>query len=362
MAPSPEARWKTFPAMVRRNDGASLLVRAPNWIGDAVMCLPALEAAHRGQPDSAITVLAKPWVASVFRSNPAVTAVMEYDARGRHGGIVGRWRLAGDIRRRFGRALLFQNAFEAALIAFLARIPERYGYTTDGRGLLLTNGVKPPGKGTLYHHVDYYLDLVEKAGMGRRGTQLPRLYLEESEIAWGRKFLRDRGGDAASPLIGIAPGAAYGPAKQWPAERFAQAAALLSRERPLYPLLFGSRGDSEACRRVGDGIGTASLDLSGQTSLREAMALMSLCAVFITNDSGLMHVAAALGVPTVAIFGSTDPDRTGPLGERCAVLYKKVDCSPCFKRDCPTDFRCMESISADDVAESAMKLIGVRGE
>ena len=349
--------------MVRRDDGENLLVRVPNWIGDAVMCLPALDAVHRGQPDSAITVLAKPWVAPIFRCNPAITTVMEYDALGENRGALGKWRLTGEIRRRrFDRALLFQNAFEAALIAFLARIPERYGYTTDGRGLLLTEGVKPAGKEIAYHHVDYYLDLVEKVGLGRRGERSPRLYLEESEITWGRKFLSDKGVDEAVPLIGIAPGAAYGPAKQWPAERFSQIVELLSRERPLYPLLFGSRGDSEACRRVGDGIGSASptlsLDLSGKTSLREAMALMSLCAVFITNDSGLMHVAAALGVPTVAIFGSTDPNRTGPLGKRCSILYKKVDCSPCFKRECPTDFRCMESISADDVADSAIELIG----
>ncbi|MCP3677614.1 MAG: lipopolysaccharide heptosyltransferase II [Deltaproteobacteria bacterium] len=345
--------------MVRRDDGASLLVRAPNWIGDAVMCLPALDAVHRGQPDRAITILAKPWVAPLFYCNPAVTAVIEYDARGEHRGALGRWHLTGEIRRRrFDRALLFQNAFEAALIAFLARIPERCGYTTDGRGLLLTEGVRPPGKEILYHHVDYYLDLVERTGLGGRGERSPRLYLEEAEIERGRKFLRDRGVDVAAPLIGIAPGAAYGPAKQWPAERFAHVVAFLSRERPLYPLLFGSRGDQEACRCVGDGIGTASLDLSGKTSLREAMALMSLCTVIITNDSGLMHVAAALGVPTVAIFGSTDPDRTGPLGKRCTVLYQKVDCSPCFKRECPTDFRCMERIAVEAVAEAAMKLIG----
>jgi len=348
--------------MVKNDKEISLLVRVPNWIGDAVMCLPALDALGKRGAATGITVLAKPWVAPLFQSHPSISKVMIYDSGGRHGGLAGKWRLSTDLKRcGFDGALLFQNAFEAALISFLAAIPERYGYGTDGRGPLLTKRVKPAGKDVALHHVDYYLNLVTKLGLGSSGERYPRLHLAASEKQWGKEYLREKGVDERRPLIGFAPGAAYGPAKQWPAEKFSRVALALAERCGAYPVLFGSKGDREACRLVGRGIGENHLDLSGKTNLREAMAIMSRCAVFITNDSGLMHVSAALGVPTVAIFGSTDPRATGPLGRECAVLYRKVECSPCFKRECPTDLKCMEVISADEVIEAAMAYIGPSG-
>lgn len=334
-----------------------LLIRGTNWIGDVVMTLPALAALRQAFPGARITVLAKPWVAEVYRLSPDVDEVLLFAAPGRHAGLGGKLRLAGELRaRHFDAAILLQNAVEAAILARLAGIPLRAGYNSDARGLLLTHSVRRTAAIRQVHQIDYYLAMVGALGCPAAGRDV-RLrpgpaYAEIARTLFGRFGL-----DAARPLIGVAPGAAYGPAKKWFPERFANLADRLVGETGAQVLLFGSGGDRESTAAVQGSARHPFVDIAGQTDLKEAIALMARCALFLSNDSGLMHVAGALGIPTVAIFGSTNPVTTSPVGEKSVVIHHAVACSPCLKPVCPTDFRCMEGIGVEEVYQAARKLL-----
>jgi len=338
----------------------NILIRGTNWIGDAVLTLPALAAIRNTFPDARIAVLAKPWVAEVYALCPEIDEVLLYRRPGIHDGIAGLLRLAGELRiRRFDAAVLLQNAIEAAILSCLARIPVRAGYGTDGRGLLLTHSVqKRKGIGKV-HQTEYYVEMVTALGC-REATGEIRLATTPEHGPLAERLLEGLGLAGKHPLVGIAPGAAYGPAKRWLPERFAAVADRLIRDDGASILLFGSAGDKQAAESVVRQTSVPVADIAGQTDLREAIAVMARCDLFISNDSGLMHLAAALGIPTVAIFGSTNPATTGPVGKRSVVVRREVDCSPCLKTDCPTDFRCMEGISADDVLAAARNLLQKR--
>lgn len=340
-----------------------ILVRAPNWIGDAVMCLPAVESLKALYPAADITVLTKSRAVPVFRHNPAVRDIIEYDDRLKHSGIKGRIVLSGEIRERgFDLAVLFQNAFEAAFIAYVARIPERVGYARDLRTKLLTMPVPATKEIKSRHQVYYYLHIVEALGGAIPGSPVPRIRIAGDEKAWAEEFLRKNGLDKKI-LIGAAPGASYGPAKRWMPEHFAEALNDFSSRRAAVPIIFGGVEDAEICKLVSDLLQGKHLNLAGSVNLRQFMAILSFLNVFITNDSGPMHISCALGVPTVAIFGSTDPALTGPLGERARVIIKKADCSPCFERECLyNDFRCLTSIKPEEVLELAESLLAKGGE
>jgi len=344
-----------------------ILVRATNWVGDAVMTLPATEALAGICPQARLTVLAKPWVAPVYEAAPCQLEVIPLDAKGRHRGLAGRWRLAGELRaRRFDWAVLWQNAFEAAFIAWLARAPVRLGYASDGRGALLTHGIPRDGAVRRVHETSYYLNLLHRAGLlpeepPASGVR-PRLRLSDRQLNWADEFLASQG-LAGARLLGLAPGAAFGPAKCWPAERFAAAARQLAGDGFDAVLLFGSAGEAQATAQVVAGLGRVRhLDLAGRTGLGEALALLSRLSLFLTNDSGLMHAAAALGAPTVAVFGSTNPVTTAPLGPRVALVRQAVECSPCLKPQCPRgDLLCFQVIQPDQVTAAARELLSQQG-
>jgi heptosyltransferase-2 len=334
-----------------------LLIRGTNWIGDVVMTLPALAAARQAFPGARIAVLAKPWVAEVYRLSPDADEVIPFEAPGRHAGIRGKLRLAGELRaRRFDAAILLQNAVEAAILARLAGIPLRAGYNSDGRGLLLTHSVRRTEAVRRVHQIDYYLEMLRALGCppADRNVRL-RPGPTYDEIA--RTLFSRFGLDSARPLIGVAPGAAYGPAKKWFPGRFAAVADRLIDDTQAQVILFGSGGDRESTAAVQKDARHPLIDIAGQTNLQEAIALMARCALFLSNDSGLMHVAGALGIPTVAIFGSTNPLTTSPVGEKSVVIHHAVDCSPCLKPVCPTDFRCMEGIGVEEVYGAARRLL-----
>ena len=334
----------------------NMLIRGTNWIGDAVMTLPALAALRETFPDAQITILAKPWVADVYRICPHVDEVVLFESPGRHDGVRGKIRLARELKkRRFDAAILLQNAVEAAIITRLAGIPIRAGFNSDIRGALLTHSVQRTPEIKAIHQTGYYLEMVR--ALGCRATA-PDVRLEpanEDRNAAGTVL--NRYGVEENLLIGIAPGATYGAAKKWFPERFAAVADRLADKYGARILLFGSAADRDSTGAVQRGARHAVVDLAGETNLKTAMALMARCRLFISNDSGLMHVAAALGVPTVAIFGSTNPVTTGPIGRLSTVIRHEVHCSPCLRTACPTDFRCMERIGADDVYEAAERIL-----
>jgi len=333
-----------------------VLVRAANWIGDAVMTLPALTAIREGLPNRHLAVLTKPWVADLFSGHPAVDEIILYESPGRHEGLRGKWRLARELRAKgFDLAILFQNAFEAALLAYWAKIPRRAGYNTDARGILLTRAVSVNRLVKQGHQVDYYRAMTAALGF-QSGISAPSLPLAEGRREEGEQILTACGLQNERRLIGLGPGAAYGPAKQWFPERFAALADRFAQEWRARLLIFGSRGDRETAARLARSSLTELTDFTGQTTLGQAMGLIARCRLFVTNDSGLMHVAAALGVPVVAIFGSTDPARTGPLGEKCRVLRKPLPCAPCLQAQCPEKRECMEKISVDEVFQAAGEL------
>ncbi len=334
-----------------------VLIRGTNWIGDVVMTLPAVAAVRKTWPHARISVLAKPWVAEVYRLSPDVDDVIVYEEPGRHGGIGGKLRLAGELRRiGFDCAILLQNAMEAAIIALPAGIPLRAGYNSDGRGVLLTHSVRRTQAIRRVHQIDYYIEMVRALGCmpAGRGVRL-RPGADYEEIA---KRLRSQFGiEEGRTLIGIAPGAAYGPAKKWFPERFAAVADRLIDASGGQVILLGSGSDRESTAAVRKAARNPSIDVAGKTDLKGAISLISRCALFISNDSGLMHVAGALGVPTIALFGSTNPAATSPVGEKSVVIHHDVPCGPCLKPVCRADFRCMQMIGVDEVYAAASKLL-----
>jgi heptosyltransferase-2 len=318
-----------------------ILVRATNWVGDAVMSLPALQAIRGRFPTAHIAILAKPWVADLYAREAIADEVILYGAKSI-------WLTGVDLRRRhFDCAILLQNAFEAGWIAWLAGIPTRIGYNRDGRGLLLTRAVTVPKRGEIPGHQRfYYLELLRRAGLIEA--------LPES----GAIRLERRTGAAPKRVIGVSPGAAYGTAKRWPPERFAEAAGMLATRRGASILLFGSQSERPLCEEIAHLLnGHAVTNYAGQTTLAQFIDLAAGCELFLTNDSGAMHIASALGVPTVAIFGATDDAATGPTGAHARVVRVPVECSPCLLRECPIDHRCMTRLSAERVAQEALHLL-----
>jgi heptosyltransferase-2 len=340
------------------SNAANILIRSTNWIGDAVMTLPAVAAVRNTFPRARITILAKPWVAELFELYPDIDEIMSFQSPGIHDGLSGKWRIAREIRKKqFDAVILLQNAIEAAIIAFLAGIPVRAGYNSDGRGLLLTHSVQRTKAIREVHQTDYYLEMVKALGCRPAGMEF-HLRCGQKYDLLAETMLRRHGLAESRLLVGMAPGAAYGPAKKWFPERFASVADKLVDAFSAQIVLFGSSGDNDTAAKVQTQATYPMADLTGKTSLKEAMSLMTRCRLFISNDSGLMHVAAALGVPTVAVFGSTNPATTSPPGRKNIIIHKDVACSPCLRPDCPTDFKCMDLIGVDDVYEAAVRMLG----
>lgn len=328
-----------------------ILVRQTNWIGDAVMTTPALAALRGGFPEAEIVVLANPLVAELFRFHPAVDRVMIIDKKNEHRGVGGLLSLATQLRyQQFDAAVLLQNAIEAALLAFAAAIPRRAGYTTDGRRLLLNYPVPVSSADKALHHTRYYLQLLERLGIQAPSADLC-LACSAEETAWARTQL------GADNVIAINPGAAYGSAKRWLPERFAEVADRLATRYAAKIVLTGGAAEKEIGQDIAAAMTAQPLNMIGQTSVRQMMALLSCCRLLVTNDSGPMHVAAAFGVPIVAVFGPTDHTTTCPASAQVKIVRKETDCAPCLLRQCPSDHRCMTAISAADVYQAATQLL-----
>ena len=350
-----------FAQLIRPGTVKRLLVRGTNWLGDAVLMAPALSALRQGFPQARIVLLAKPPVAELFQGHPAIDEILQYRRLGIHAGIGGKWRLARSLRsHQFDLAVLFQNAFEAALIAALAGIPRRYGYPTDGRGFLLTHRVTQLPGLRERHEVEYYLELLRPMGFSI-SSQAPMLYTSPEEDHEAAARIESFGVLSGQPIIGLNPGSTYGTAKRWLPERYAEVADRLAAEYNAHVLIFGGHGEEALGGAIAGRLAASRTVLSGRTTVRELMALIKQCRLFLTNDAGPMHIANALDVRVVAIFGPTNPRTTAPFGSTHELVRHPVDCSPCLLRECPIDHRCMRGIPAENVHAAAVRQLREAG-
>ncbi len=334
-------KFAGHPAGVRR-----ILVRSPNWVGDAVMSLPVLGALRRLFPRSELTVLAARRVAALFQSQPGVSEVVVYPY-GR-----GKWQVLWGLRGRFDLALALPNSLESALGLWLVGVPLRVGYSADARRPFLNVAVNGRRHLAGLHTVYYYLGLL--TALGEFSTfRPPALRLTTAELTAALDLLAAAPLHGSGPWVGLSPGAAYGPAKRWPPERVAALGEELHRQYDARLVLLGGPEERPVADRIKQLLAAPVLDLVGRTDLRQALALLSRLRLLVTNDSGLMHAAAALQVPLVAIFGSTDPGATGPFSARAKILHHPLDCSPCFKRTCDLGYPCLEAVTLAEVLAAA---------
>lgn len=335
----------------------NILLRVPNWLGDALMATPAVHSLRKHLPQVRITVLAKSWVAPVFESNPDVDQVLKYEKPGIHDGLGGKRRLARELSwQGFDGVILFPHSFESALISFMGRIPRRIGFSTEGRGVLLTDRLPITKTRKTEHQVAYFFHLLEPLGIkedpsAERNPLL--LTCSEADQKRAENRLTDLGISREDILVGLAPGAIYGSAKCWPFDRFEQLAELLKKTWQAKVILLGTDTDA-----LSGSMKTSRnyFDLLGKTTLGEALALIRRCRLMICNDSGLMHAASALRIPLVALFGSTNLRRTGPWGGISRVIQKNFPCSPCLKKVCPVTPTCMEAIPVEEVWKVILNL------
>jgi len=334
-----------------------VFIRSTNWIGDAVMSVAALREFRRLYPHDHLVLAARPWVAGLFENQGLVDQVISIETTTSR---VANFKHAVAVARSSDRALLLQNAFGSALVALAARVPERLGYSTDGRKLLLTRSGLPRIKRLGRHQIYYYLDLLYQVGLSDRD------YLSDSDfkpdihlvpapnaVESAAQLLADNGVVRERPVVGVNPGAFFGSAKRWFIDRYAALADLLIQRLDAQVLIFGSAGEREIADGIRGMMQCRPIILAGTTDLRSLLALISRCDLFITNDSGPMHLAAALDTPQIALFGSTDEIATGPYSSKALVVHKHVECSPCLLRECPLDLRCFDRIQVDEVYELA---------
>ncbi|MDL2226038.1 lipopolysaccharide heptosyltransferase II [Deltaproteobacteria bacterium OttesenSCG-928-M10] len=340
---------------------ANILVRGTNWVGDAVMTLPAVSALAAAFPQSRLSVLTRPWAAGVYEHHPQVAEVIGHDRDGAHRGLIGRFKLAGQLKRRgFDLAVLFQNAFEAALMAFMARAPERWGYARDSRSFLMTKAIRLEPADRFIHESFYYLNILERAGLPAPFS-LPRLTPKPEAARDAEQLFREAGLKEGEFWLALAPGAAFGSAKRWPVENFAEAARLILDEAAGQgqgrALILGGQGEMDVAAELAALLPDRALNVAGRTSLAVSLGLLKRADLLLANDSGLMHLGGALGVPLAAAFGPTNPLTTAPLG-RSRLVRSAAPCSPCLKRECPLPRRiCFDGVTPELMAAEALSLL-----
>ncbi|HUK82286.1 MAG TPA: lipopolysaccharide heptosyltransferase II [Verrucomicrobiae bacterium] len=361
MTPSPESA-------IDRTRHARILVRATNWIGDTVMSMPAVQRLRELVPDAHLALLCPAKLQDLWRHNPFLDEVIPFDDK---------VNIAHLHAGAFDVAIVFPNSFRSAWECWRAGIPRRIGFAGHRRRRLLTDIAPGPNDETpvrksitvegktfdvkyfpaIRHQVHRYLDLIALLG-GNLEPVPPRIWLSPGELPALTKFLHE----GSRQFIGINAGAEYGPAKRWIPERFSEAAKRVSDEIACRWLLLGGPGDVEIANTIEAQLRTQVADprhvvnVAGKTTLMELCELIKFCKLLLTNDTGPMHLAAALGTPVVAIFGSTSPKLTGPLGKQCVVVHQDAECSPCFLRKCPIDFRCMDRITVSHVTDAVLQL------
>jgi len=332
-----------------------LVVRPPNWLGDAVLALPALAAIRRHFPHADLTIAAPSSVSAVFREDTDVAPNRVLDLPSNSTAAIAA--LRGE---RFDLGILLPNSFRSAWQLWRARVPGRWGFATAGRGLLLTRRSRR-GNRHSRHHSDYYRALVAGLGIECDPNTPPVLRPSAASARRAEAILAERGIATSPRLIAMAPGAAYGRAKQWAPDRMAELAARLVGDHDATCVLLGASHDRDAARAIESWLRAHAperaarvVDLVGRTTLGALVGVAARSAVFVSNDSGGMHLAAAVGRPVVAMFGPTDERATRPVGDH-DVITANVFCRPCMLRECPIDHRCMKRIPVDTVLNAVVK-------
>ncbi len=343
-----------------------VVVRGTNWVGDAVMTVPALRELRSLLPNAHLTLATRPWARGLFADADFVDDLLISDRRGL-GSVVSQ--MAAWRKRRFDLAVIFPNAFEAALIPALARVPFRIGYATDGRNALLTNPLPLPEWRSSKHEVFYYLNIVGElerllnTEQGAKQTVMEKqpdtfLRVSETRQTEGLALLRALGIRGNCPLVALCPGSINSRAKRWPADRYAALADSLIEKLNAEVLLIGSPDELDVSLEVSRSMRNKLVMLTGQTDLAQVAAVLCSVDLLVTNDTGPAHIAAALGRPTLVIFGPTNPLTTQPFSSVAELVRHPPDCAPCMLRDCPIDHRCMTAISPEEVFARAHVMLG----
>jgi heptosyltransferase-2 len=344
-----------------------ILVRGTNWIGDSVMTVPALRALRRAFPDSHIALHTRWSNEGLFRDADFIDRILPISrAESSLAEVIEQARaLRGE---RFDVAIIFPNSFASALTARFAAIPRRFGYSKEMRRLFLTDGIAPPMWKNERHEVFYYLELVKAVEERILGSKIESLrepntdlLVSASRKEEAREFLAGRGIDFSRPVVAVGAGSVNSEAKRWPAENFSELSRMLISDLDANVILLGSEGDAEVSAAVGKGAGVKLLDLTGKTSVADAVSILSVANLLISNDMGLAHAAPAIGTRTVVIFGPTNPVTTRPYSPLAEVVRHEVECSPCMLRQCPIDHRCMTRISPESVFDAAKKILEQNG-
>jgi len=331
-----------------------IVVRAPNWIGDSILAIPAIESLSKNTPAIKIWIAAQPWVKDLFASFDFIEGVIPLPCQN---GLKNLRKSAQKLKEfRFDASLLLPNSFSSALLFYAAKIPERWGYIRDGRQILLTRGVPLKNREEYSHHVKYYLDLISGLGFKTIAPKLS-LPLTQKEKRDSKEMLLSLGINFKKNIIIFNPGAFYGPAKRWPTSNYAKLAGMLQQRNEAEILITGSTNEACLGESIASEMAKKPILLAGKTSLRLLAGIISHSNLFVTNDSGPMHMANALYIPIVALFGPTDPRVTSPFQEPASVIKKDVPCWPCSYRQCPFDHRCMMQIEPEEVYEACLNYL-----
>jgi heptosyltransferase-2 len=335
-----------------------ILVRGVNWVGDTVLSYPAVQQLKTFFPKSHLAVLVPSYLVDLWKTCPYVNEIIPFQKKAGIGSIWEDLNLSQSLKQKnFDLAVILPRSFRSALPIYLARIPIRVGYRDEWPSLFLTHGIRRTKEVLHGHRVHYYRKVIEPLGK-IEGFPSSQLFLREEDRTWADQALKDLGIPDGKPLIGMNPGATYGSAKCWHPDRFGELGKRVANKWQANVLLFGKEGERPIVYEVLRHLGTKGIDLTGKTGLLQLAALLERCTLLVTNDTGTMHIATAVGTPVVALFGPTPRLTTGPWGEGHVVVSRDVPCSPCWKRICPTDHRCMEDITVEEVEEVVVKQLG----
>lgn len=341
-----------------------ILVRGTNWVGDAVMTVPALRHLRKNLPDAHISLLTRSWAEAIFRDSGIADEIIAFDKTGSKVRDL-RTQLALLGRGRFDAAILLPNSFESAFVTKLAGIKKRIGYSTDGRGLLLSTAITVPPWKEERHEVDYYLNLADAAIEGITGTAAspveetePRIDVSDERRTRARELFKQRGLDLSKKTVALGVGSANSLAKRWPAAHYARLADAIATDLSANVILVGAPDERGVAEEVRGLSASKPVSLAGDTNLSDAVGILAESDLLVSNDMGLAHLAPAAGTPTITVFGPTKDSTTRPFSKIAEIVRNPVECSPCMLRVCPIDHRCMTGLLPESVLERVEATLG----